>query len=293
MVKIALLILLGFLWSARLAAIKAAGLSGIPVHVTISLSVLGVAILLSALAIQRGTWPPTDKSTVRFYILSGALGFILPFILENLAAPHLSVFAFMIIIATMPILTLLLSAVLKIEKPEWRQYVAIGLGFGVAILIAGDTVGNAMTQGAEWVWIVLAFGVPLLYAVNTLFIASRWPSSADAVHVAHAQALIISVAAIVGSVATGAISEWYLAELNVPAIAGIAFFEALALLVFLKTTRDYGATFVSLANYVSIVFAAILGAFLFGDRLTWLSAAAAVVLILSLSVNQSRRMQPD
>jgi len=42
-----------------------------------------------------------------------------------------------------------------------------------------------------------------------------------------------------------------------------------------------------------MVFAAILGALLFGVKLTWLSAAAAVVLIMSLSVNQSRRVQPD
>ena len=258
---------------------------------TISLSVLGVAVLFSALAIRRGTWPPTDKSTVGFYVLSGTLGFILPFILENLVAPRLSVFVFVVIIATMPILTLLLSVVLKIEKPQWQQYVAIGLGFGVAILIAGDTVGNAVEQVADCAWVILAFSVPLLYAVNTLFIASRWPSSAGAVHVAHAQALIVSVAAVVGSVATGAINEWHLAGLNMPAITGIACFEGFALLVYLKITRDYGATFVSLANYVSMVFAAILGALLFGDKLTWLSATAAVVLIMSLSVNQSRHVQ--
>jgi len=284
LIKIALLVLLGFLWSARLTAIKAAGLSGIPVHVTISLAVLGVAVLFSALAVKRGAWPPVDKSTLRFYFLSGALGFILPFILENLVAPHLPVFVFIVIIATMPLMTLFLAVMLKIEKPERRQYIAIGLGFGVALLIAGDAVGGSVVQ--DWTWVTLAFGVPLLYAVNTLFIASRWPSSADALHVAHAQALIVSIAVIIGNVATGAIDQWHLAELNIPAIAGIVFFEGFALLVYLKITRDHGATFVSMANYVSMVFAAILGALLFGDQLTWLSVAAAAVLIISLSVNQ-------
>jgi len=36
---------------------------------------------------------------------------------------------------------------------------------------------------------------------------SRWPSDADAVDVAHAQAFITSVAVVAGSVATGKINE--------------------------------------------------------------------------------------
>lgn len=287
--KIGLLVLLGFLWSARLAAIKAAGLSGVPVHVTVSMSIFGIALLFTAFALRHRSWPPVDRSAISFYLLSGAFGFILPFILENIVAPNLPVFVFVVVISTMPIITLGLAVALKAERPSLSQYVAIGLGFIVALLIAGETAHGLVAQGPSWKWIALAFGVPVLYAGNTLFVASRWPKSVGATHVAHAQAIIISLTAIAGSVATGAIDDWPLASRNVAAIAGIAVFEGLALLVYLRITRDFGATFVSLANYISMVFAAILGAVLFGDRLTWLSVGAAFVLIASLTLNQFER----
>jgi len=272
-----------------LTAIKAAGLSGIPVHVTIILSTIGIAFLFSFLAVAKRSWPPLDTIAVRFYILSGLFGFILPFILENLVARHLTVFLFIVIIATMPIMTLILATVLRIERLSLFQYIAIGLGFLVALLIALDTAGGEPSDRPDWLWLIIACGVPLLYAGNTLFVASRWPPSAEATHVAQAQALIVSFAAVAGSLMTGSFEEWHQASNNLPAISGIAFFEGAALLVYLKITRDYGATFVSLANYVAMVFAALLGTIMFGDQLTWLSIFAAILLVLSLTINQVKK----
>ena len=293
MLRFAFLILLGFFWSSRLAAIKAAGLAGIPPHVTITVSVLGIAILFTALAIARGSRPPLDRSAIRFYVLSGALGFILPFILENLVSPHLPVFVFMVIIATMPVITLTLAAATGLERPGRRQYVAIGLGFCVALLIAADTAQLSASDDVDAIWAVVAVGVPLLYAVNTLFVASRWPQGLDAIHVAHAQAVIIAASALAGSLVAGTVADWPLASRNAPAIVVIVLAEAAALLVYLKIIRRYGPTFVSLANYVAMVFAAILGAALFGDQITFLSIGAALVLVAALTVNPRSKRRSD
>ncbi len=270
-------------------ALKAAGLSGIPTHVIVSTSIFGIALLYSALAMWRGSWPPIDRETVKFYALSGAFGFILPFILETLVAPNMSVFVFVMIIATMPVFTVLMAAVFGSEKPGTQQYIAVGLGFIVAVLIVYDASGGAAAQQIDWKWILLAFGVPVFYAGNTLYVASHFPRGVQAIQIAHAQALIVSVAAFLGSVLIGVTDEWHLISRNVPAIAGIVF-EGLALLIYLKITRDFGATFVSLANYVSMVFAVILGAIFFDDNLTWLSLAATGFLIASLSVIQLKRV---
>lgn len=287
--KISLLILLGFLWSARLSAIKAAGLSGVPVHVTVSLSVFGIALVFAMLAVVRRSWPPLNRETLLFYVLSGVFGFILPFFLESLVAPNLPIFVFLVIISTMPIVTLIAAILLKIERPGLMQFGAIGLGFFVALMIAWDTAHTATGAEPNWTWILIAFGVPVLYAGNSLFVASRWPKSINATQVACAQALILSIAVLLGSLATGTTADWPLAARNVPAILGIIGFEALALLVYLKITRDYGATFMSLANYIAMVFAAVLGVFLFDDHLTWLSVTAAVFLVASLSLIQGQK----
>ncbi|MEO9652760.1 MAG: DMT family transporter [Roseobacter sp.] len=284
--RLPLLIFLGFLWSARLAAIKAAGLSGIPLHVTISIAVLGIALTFTMISIARRSWPPLDRNALIFYLLSGIFGFILPFSLENVVGPRLPVFLFVVIISTMPVLTILLASTLGVEHPEGRQVIAVALGFLTAILIAVDARGAGQNINAEVTWIAIGFSVPVVYAANTIFIASRWPRSPDAIHVANAQAVIVGVSILVFGTATGGISEWTTVALNTPAILAITSCEALALLVYLKLARDHGAGYVAQANYISILFAAALGFVLFEENLSWVSVLAAVLLIVALRIGR-------
>ena len=57
--KLALLVLLGVLWAVRIAAIKAAGLSGIPVHIVIVATAIGLAVVFTSRAVATSDWPPT------------------------------------------------------------------------------------------------------------------------------------------------------------------------------------------------------------------------------------------
>ena len=280
--KFGWLAILGLLWSARLSAMKAAATSGIPAYITVVISVAGIAAVFSAISLSRRSYPPLSFVAMRFYLLSGVLGFILPFIAENLVSPHLQVFVFTTIIATMPIITLVLGAASGAEKLGLRQIAGIGLGFVVAVLIATDTSGKGGLGDFNIKWVVMGFGVPLLYAINTIFVASRWPPGVDAIQVVNAQALVVSFAILAGAVVKGGDWQWSTALLNPWAILGIVLFEALGLLVYLRIARDHGASFVSQANYISMVFSAALGFFFFGDRLTWLTAFAGFLLVVAL-----------
>lgn len=285
--KIALLILLGLLWAVRIAAIKAAGLSGVPVHVVVAVTAVGLAAVFSALAVARREWPPVDRALIGFYLASGTLGFLAPFALESVVAPHLPVFVFVVIIATMPILTLALSILTGGERLALGLVLSVAMGFAGAVTIVLDTA-RAETESASPWWVAAAFGVPALYALNTVFVARRWPARAGAVAVAHAQALIVGGAAVLGTVASGTASDLALVRLDLPALGLIIAGEALALLVYLRVARDYGATWVSFANYVSMVFAAMIGAAAFGDRLTALSVVAALVIVASVALYHRR-----
>lgn len=287
--KYSLLILLGLLWSLRLAAMKSAGQSGIPPHVVAPVSILGIAIIYSAAAAMRRRWPPLGRHAIAFYLFSGVLGFVLPFILEIVVAPQLPLFAFVVIISTMPVLTSMLAAILGVEHLNMKRVCSVLLGFGAALLVLWDTA-DLPTGKVAWPCLLAALAVPTLYAANTVFVASRWPKQVDALHVANAQALIVSIASIAGGVASGIISEWHLAASNIPAVGTISASEGLALLVYLKLTRDHGPTLVSLANFISLFMAAILGAIFFDDRFTWMSALAGLVLVAALAMrNQDER----
>ncbi|WP_413219984.1 DMT family transporter [Tritonibacter mobilis] len=288
LIKAVRLVSLGLLWATRLSAIKSAGLSGIPVHVVVGVSIFGIAILFTAVAFMRGNWPPLSKETTVFYCLSGAFGFILPFALESLVAPHLSVFVLVVIIATMPIVTLAISAVVGHQALSRSAVSAVLLGFVGALFLIWDTAQPSQTGGADMIWIAIAFGVPVLYAVNTVFVATKWPVAADAIQVAHAQALIFSLAVLAGRLTMGGLSVWTEASLNVPAMALIILCEGGALMLYLKIAREHGAIYVSFANYISMFFAAIIGACIFGDQLTWFSALAAAAIIGSVVLFQRK-----
>lgn len=284
--KIGLLLLLGFLWSMRLAAIKAAGLSGIPVEVVVSVAALGIAVFFSALAISRSAWPPVDKSTMWFYIASGTFGFLAPFALESFVAPQLPVFLFVVVISTMPIMTLILSTVVKAETLNLRSAAAIAIGFLGAMVILYETHQPAAVDGAN-VWVVAAaFGVPVLYALNTVFVTTRWPQGVSAIKVAHAQALIVSVAAVLGAILSGTMSNWTLVQNDPVSMILIILGEALALLLYLRITRDFGATYVSLANYISMGFAALFGAVFFNETLTLLTILSAACIIAAVGLHR-------
>ncbi|MFV1892707.1 DMT family transporter [Phaeobacter sp. A36a-5a] len=288
MTKAILLVSLGLLWATRLSAIKSAGLSGIPVHVVVGVSIIGIAILFTAVALMRGNWPSLSKATTIFYILSGVFGFIFPFTLEILVAPHLPVFVLIVIIATMPIVTLAISAVVGHEALSKNAVSAVLLGFIGALFLIWDTVQPSQTGRADMIWIAIALGVPVLYAANTVFVATKWPVAADAIQVAHAQALIFSLAVLAGGLTMGGLSIWIEASLNPPAMALIILCEGGALMLYLKIARDHGAIYVSFANYISMFFAAIIGACTFGDQLTWFSALAAAAIIGSVVLFQGK-----
>lgn len=96
----------------------------------------------------------------------------------------------------------------------------------------------------------------------------------------------MAAAALLGSVAAGVIDDLRLAALDPPAMGLIVICEAIGLLVYLRIARDHGATYVSFANYVSMVFAAIIGAVWFGDKLSMLTMAACIAIIASVAIYQ-------
>lgn len=284
--KTGLLLLLGLMWSVRLSAIKAAGLAGIPIYVVISVAALGGAVFFSFRALLTRDWPPIAREVLAFYGLSGVLGFLVPVALETAVAPRLPVFLFVVIIATVPLFTLILSILAGAERLRAVPTFAVVLGFDGAIAIVLDTAAAGQHGQSGPLWVAVAFGVPLFYALNTVYVATRWPPQAGAMHVAHAQVLIVAAAALFGSLVAGVIGDLRLAALDLPAMGLIVACETTGLLIYLRIARDHGATYVSFANYVSMVFAAILGAVWFGDKLTMITMAACIAIIASVAIYQ-------
>ena len=64
-------------------SVKLAALSGVPIHITVQIAIIGVCIVMLIIGYVRKALPPFRFVTVRFYILSGLIGFLLPLTLET------------------------------------------------------------------------------------------------------------------------------------------------------------------------------------------------------------------
>lgn len=279
--KFVLLLFLGLGWAARIAAFKIASERGVPAAIVIQFAIIGILMSLALVSLLRWRLPSRSRIAVRFYIVSGCLGFLLPFALETVVAGKIPAFVFIVIISTMPVWTLLLSFALRVEHANWTKTLAIAMGFASALLIAWDNTAIG-TETVSLTWILLAFLVPLLYTLNTVFVASRWPAGVDAIEVATGQAAVVGVAALVAMPFSGLFVEgWVLQRALVP-VSAIVFLETISLLIYLRIAKTYGAIFVSLANYVAMFFGALIGFFVFFEQPGWLTLIATVLLIYAL-----------
>ncbi len=279
--KIVLLLLLGLGWAARIAVFKIASERGVPAAIVIQFAIIGILMSLTLISLLRWRMPSRSPVAVRFYVVSGCLGFLLPFALESIVAGKIPAFVFIVIISTMPVWTLLLSFALRVEHANWTKTIAILIGFVSALLIAWDTTAIG-TETVSLTWILLGFLVPLLYTLNTVFVASRWPSGVDAIDVATGQAAVVGVAALVAMPFSGLFVEGWVMQRALGPVAAIVFLETVLLLIYLRIVRVYGAIFVSLANYVAMFFGALIGFFVFFEQPGWVTLIATLLLVYSL-----------
>ncbi|MCR9239344.1 MAG: DMT family transporter [Alphaproteobacteria bacterium] len=279
--KLVLLLVLGLSWAMRIAAFKIAAERGVPAGIIIQFAVIGILMSLLLISLIRRRMPPRTSLAMRFYVVSGCLGFLLPFALETIVAGKIPAFVFIVIISTMPVMTLLLSFILRVERASRMKAIAVLLGFGSALLIAWDNTVIGV-ETVSLTWILLAFLVPLFYTLNTVFVASRWPSGVDAVEVATGQAAVVGTAALLAMPFSGLFVDGWVLQRAIAPVVAIVVLETAALLIYLRIVKAYGAIYVSLANYVSMFFGVLIGFFVFFEQPGWVTLLASLMLIYSL-----------
>lgn len=284
--KYFLLLALGIAWSLRITAIKLIGEDGLAPQITFQLGLFGIAAVMTVALVLRRERLPGGRHMAGFYCISGLFGLIVPFLTETMVAPQIPVFVFVVIITTMPVWTLVLVVLTGSETVGRRQVVGIVVGFVAALLIATESF--AIELGGALTWILFAFLVPICYAGNTVFIASRWPAGISAVQVAAGQALVASAAILIASPFTNLWSNLAMTGLQSATLTAIVALEGIGLFLYLALANREGATFVAQANYVSMAFAAALGIIVFGDSVGPVGLLAAVLLVLAIRMARNR-----
>ncbi|MEM9043330.1 MAG: DMT family transporter [Pseudomonadota bacterium] len=141
-------------------------------------AIIGAAMMLAYLVI-RGHPLPFARRYLVFYAVCGFLGTAFPHSISYTYIKHLPVGVASILIATVPMMTLGLSYLMKADQVDRKRVFGLMLGtLAVLLIIVPDA---SLPKEGQWLWALLPLVTAFAYACENVYIAKYQPEGCDAV----------------------------------------------------------------------------------------------------------------
>jgi drug/metabolite transporter (DMT)-like permease len=247
----------------------------------------GLAMLFIVAVTERNDLSRT--STIYFAIVSGFLSYVVPNFLTYSVIPKIGSGLAAIMFALSPVVTALLSLLLRVRPPS-----LLGI-FGIIVGLAGAGIiifsRNADFSGGTTPWILAALLIPVFLGAGNVYRTMAWPYGASPRKLAaHTNLAAVPFLALAVYAQTGTI--------DLRALAGIPELVALQLLVstimflmFFRLQQVGGPTYLSQIGYVAAAVGVIIGVLYFGEiypRSVWIGAGVIAVGIAFSTLAQAR-----
>ena len=247
--------------------------------------VLLVALLCAGIASQL------TAHKLRYFVIAAAISYAIPNLLMFSAIPHLGAGYTGIMFTLSPVITLVLSILLGVRRPNLLGVAGIAVGFVGAVMVA-LTRGEA-GQPAELFWVVVGLLIPVSLAVGQhlphLRLAER--CRADRARRRQPSRRRGDAAGRPAVAGRGRLVRRMLAGMPLLVLAQIA--SASAMFVFFFRLQAVGGpVYLSQIGYVGAAVGLISGTLFLGERyqlLTWLGAAIITVGIVMTTKAQSQK----
>ncbi len=183
-----ILIVLGAAWGGTIPLTKIAVSEGNQPFGLIFWQLVISVLVLAIVQAFGGAWPKINKQMVLYFIVVGLLGTILPNSFSYLAAAHLPGGVLSIMIATVPMFTLVMALALRLEQPSLIRLLGVVIGFGAMLmLILPDT---SLPDPSKALFILVAVVAPVCYASEANYVALKAPEGTDPVSTVFLSSLI-------------------------------------------------------------------------------------------------------
>jgi drug/metabolite transporter (DMT)-like permease len=281
-----LLLALVSLWGSSFLLVRVSLDAFTPVAVTAGRLLIGAGVLVLLLVATRRRSPGTLRTWI-FFVVMALIGNALPFFLIAWGQRVLPSGLTGILMAVMPLVTLVLAHFLVSgERLTPRRLAGFSLGFiGVLVLTGPDARAALIGREASFIAQLAVLGAAVCYAVAAI-VARRGPVLHPVVTsgaVLSIAGLVVGAFLLVAGLRSGETAVAHSAIGVAPAMALLALgalSTGLATVVYFSLVARAGPTFLSLINYLIPVWAVVLGAVALGERLP-ARAFAALGLILA------------
>jgi drug/metabolite transporter (DMT)-like permease len=205
------------------------------------------------------------------------------------AIPHLGAGYTGIMFTLSPVITLVLSILLGVRRPNLLGVAGIAVGFVGAVMVAA-TRGEAGAP-ADLFWVAVGLLIPFFLAGGNIYRTFDWPRDAGPIELAVGSHLAAAAMLFVGLLSIeGAGSFAVLSGMPVVVLAQMAAAAAM-FAFFFRLQAVGGPVYLSQIGYVAAAIGLVAGVLFLGERyqlLTWLGAAIITVGVVMTTKAQKR-----
>jgi drug/metabolite transporter (DMT)-like permease len=248
----------------------------------------GLALLLITQLTEREK--TRNAPTLKFAIISGFISYVMPNFLTFLVIPKIGSGLAAIMFALSPVVTALLSILLRVRPPNMLGLAGIALGLAGALIIIFSRGANIGT--AQDLWIFLALLIPVFLGLGNVYRTMAWPKDASP----------RSLAALTNLAAVPFLLAAAFAQANTIDLAPLATVPTLIaaqlavsvtmFLMFFGLQQIGGPTYLSQIGYVAAAVGVVIGVAFLGEAYpmsVWVGAgvvAAGIALSTLGQINQ-------
>ena len=272
-----LLVVLGALWGGNPSFSKALAIAGVSPYSVVFWQTLGAGTLLLLVCLVRRTSLRFGTKHLIYFIVMGIVGIdvsysMLVFTVERLSAGYASV-----LILFSPMLTYVIALFFRMERVVMIRAVGIAIGLvgaGVLVFPEGSLPSRDLLPFA-----LLAFIIPLGYAMSNIIAELARPADSDNVALAMGTMFAAALGALVaGLIDNSVYPAWQSFGHVETVLAFFALTTAVAFLTFYAVITMAGAVYLGQAGYLVTLFGVGWGVLFFGEEPSaWLLLAVVLV----------------
>ena len=246
-------------------------------------------VLLIVLLLRKHRFLLTGRK-LRYFVIAAAISYAIPNLLMFSAIPHLGAGYTGIMFTLSPVITLVLSILLGVRRPNLLGVAGIVIGFAGALIVA-LTRGEA-GQPAALFWVIIGLLIPVSLAAGNIYRTFDWPENSGPIELAVGSHLAAAAMLLVGLLFLEGIGTFgHLSSMPQLVLAQIA--SASAMFVFFFRLQAVGGpVYLSQIGYVGAAVGLISGTLVLGERyqlLTWIGAAIITVGIVMTTKAQRQK----
>lgn len=250
-------------------------------QMAITSAVLGTIVFMMKIKV------PLGNQHLRFYLIVAFIGTLLPNSFSYMAIREVPAGIMSVVIATVPIVSLSVALIARIERFQPMRLVGIVCGVSALMLLAMPDVN--LNGAVSWHWVAIALIAPICYGIEGNYVAVKNPVKLSAVATLFGASVIGTI--IIGPIAwfggywVSMSQEWQAPEW---AIIGSSFGHLSAYVGYLWLVRRAGAVFTSQIAYVVTLTGVFVSIIFLNENYGWLMWVAVALMLVGVSLVRPR-----